>query len=225
MKAMILAAGEGKRMQPLTRDIPKPLLWLNGKTLIDHHVEALQSAGFDEVVINIHYLGEMIRTHINQRTDLSIKISFSKEPELLETAGGIKKALPLLGVEPFAVVSGDIYTDYDFRRLRVFDIRKKAHLVMVDNPEHHAEGDFSIASSGLLKLDGSRLTWGSIGIFSAGFFDSVKPGRCSLRHLFDTSIPRGELTGEYYRGFWTDVGTPRRLKELRDTVKGVINRP
>lgn len=222
---MILAAGEGKRMRPLTRDLPKPLLWLNGKTLIDHHVEALQYAGFDEVVINIHYLGKMIRTHFSQRTDLSIKISFSEEPELLETAGGIKKALSMLGVEPFAVVSGDIYTDYDFRQLREFDIRKKAHLVMVDNPEHHADGDFSIAASGLLKLDGSSLTWGSIGVFTAGFFDSVKPGRWSLRQLFDISIPRGEITGEHYKGFWTDVGTPERLNELRDTVQGVIKRP
>jgi len=216
MKAMILAAGEGKRMRPLTRNLPKPLLRLKEKTLIDHHVEDLQNAGFSEVVINLHYLPEMIRVHFQKRTDLSIKISFSEEFELLETAGGIKKALTILGNDPFAVISGDVYTSYDFRQLRNLRLgEKKAHLVMVDNPPHHKGGDFSIDSCGLLGLGGDKLTWGSIGVFKPGLFDNVGSGRCTLRTLFDTAIPSGEISGEYYDGFWSDVGTPERLEQLR----------
>lgn len=219
MKAMILAAGEGKRMRPLTDNLPKPLLRLNEKTLIDHHVEHLQDAGFSEVVINLHYLAGMIRDHFRKRTDLSIRISFSEESELLETAGGIKNALSVLGNDPFAVISSDVYTDYDFRQLRNLSLGdNKAHLVMVDNPQHHRDGDFSIGSYGLLGLEGDKLTWGSIGVFKPEFFDDVGPGKCTLRTLFDTSIPEGELSGEYHDGFWTDVGTPERLDQLRQLI-------
>ena len=215
MKAMILAAGEGRNMMPLTRDVPKPLLQVRGKALINYHVEALRDAGFEQIVINVHYLAERIKQHLGNGADLGIQISYSFEPELLETAGGIHQALPLLGNQPFAVISSDIFTDYDYRKLRRIKLRNKAHLIMVDNPAHHIDGDFSIDSNGILRSTGKKLNWASMGVFSPAFFDTMKPGRCPLRTLFEMAIERGEITGEYFGGMRIDVGTPERLDALK----------
>ena len=214
MKAMILAAGEGKNMMPLTRDLPKPLLEVHGKSLIDYHIEALRDAGFEEIIINLYYLGEKIKVHLGDGSSLGISIRYSFEPELLETAGGIQLALPLLGDQPFAVISGDIFTDYDYRKLRQLRLENNAHLIMVDSPEHHPGGDFSIDSNGVLRLTGKKLNWSSIGVFSPAFFASMKPGKCRLRKLFDSAVQRGELTGESFDGLRIDVGTPERLHAL-----------
>ena len=214
---MILAAGEGRRMMPLTRDLPKPLLQVHGKTLIDHLIDALRDAGFIEVVINVCYQADKIKKHLGNGSRHGIQIAYSEEGELLETAGGIQKALPMLGDQPFAVVSGDIFTDYDLRRLRDYDLHCGAHLVMVDNPAHHPDGDFAIDAAGRLRHEGDKLTWASLGVFSPDFFRKMAPGKCALRELFDVAVRRGEITAEYHGGFYADVGTPERLRILRAT--------
>ena len=216
MKVMILAAGQGQRMLPLTENLPKPLLAVGGKTLLDHRIEALRCAGFTEFVLNLHYLGDQIRAHLGDGSQLGIEIQYSDEDELLETAGGIHKALPLLGDQPFAVVSADTFTDYDFQMLRNMRLDRRAHLVMVDNPEHHPEGDYAIDEEGLLSLAGTKLTYAGMGLFSPEFFSSLQPGRRMLRELFDRSVNLSEISAEYYSGFWRDVGTPERLYALRE---------
>ena len=204
-------------MMPLTRNLPKPLLEVHGKPLIVYHIEALRDSGFEEVVINLHYLGEKIREYLGDGSNFGIPISYSVEPELLETAGGIQRALPLLGEKPFAVISSDIYTDYDYASLRRLRMKKQAHLIMVDNPEHHTGGDFSIDSDGILRMTGDRLNWASIGVFEPRFFSRMKPGRCKLRVLFDEAVALGEITGEYFTGLRVDVGTPERLRALENS--------
>lgn len=211
---MILAAGKGERMYPLTRDLPKPMLTVRGKALIDYHLEALAHAGFRDVVINLHYHAEQLREHVGDGQRHGLNIAYSVEDELLETAGGILAALPLLGDEPFAAISADIYTDYDFSRLVACE--RLAHLVMVPNPPHHPTGDFTLGNDGVLGLAGSgqTYTWASIGVFDPAFFSDTKPGPQRLREPFDRLIAEGRLTGEVYPGDWTDVGTPERLAAL-----------
>jgi MurNAc alpha-1-phosphate uridylyltransferase len=222
MKAMILAAGRGERMRPLTDTTPKPLLPAGGKPLIVWHLERLASTGFREVVINHAHLGEQIEAALGDGNRFGLSIRYSAEPPgALETAGGIAQALPLLGTEPFLVVNGDIWCDWDFAlaRQRASTLRPgQAHLVFVDNPAQHAGGDFCLDGE-TVKLAcanaGPTLTYAGTGIFTPVFFTGVATGAImKLRPLLDTAIAKGWVSGEHHRGKWVDVGTPERLAEL-----------
>ena len=220
MKAMILAAGRGERMRPLTDHTPKPLLVAGGKPLIVWHIERLAAAGFRELVINHAHLGEQLEAALGDGSRWGVRIAWSPEPPgALETAGGIAHALPLLGDSPFLVVNGDIWCDWDFSRARALGGRC-AHLVMRDNPAHHAGGDFRLdetSSPAQLRLadGGPTLTYCGIGVFAPSFFAEVPRGAVmKLRPLLDAAIPRGIVTGERHTGRWVDVGTPERLDAL-----------
>jgi MurNAc alpha-1-phosphate uridylyltransferase len=216
MKAMILAAGRGERMRPLTDHTPKPLLMAGGKPLIVWHLERLAAAGFKEIVINHAHLGAQIEQALGDGAQWGLSIQYSAEPPgALETAGGIATALPLLGNEPFLVVNGDVYSDFDFGRFSPCTAAL-AHLVMVDNPAHNTKGDFSLNGEYVVYANGEQtLTYAGIGVFSPAFFSEVKPGTImKLRPLLDAAIAAGTLTGERHTGRWVDVGTPQRLAEL-----------
>ncbi|HJV94003.1 MAG TPA: nucleotidyltransferase family protein [Azonexus sp.] len=221
MKAMILAAGRGERMRPLTDHTPKPLLMAGGKPLIAWHLERLAAAGFRDVVINHAHLGGQIEAALGDGAPWGLRIAYSPEPPgALETAGGIATALPLLGDQPFLVVNGDIYCDWDFNRARQLE-GKIAHLVMVDNPAHHAGGDFSLDGEHVTSAQGGQtLTYAGIGLFIPAFFANVTPGSVmKLRPLLDAAIAAGTLTGERHAGRWVDVGTPQRLAELDQELR------
>lgn len=216
MKAMILAAGRGERMRPLTDHTPKPLLMAGGKPLIVWHLERLAAAGFRDIVINHAHLGAQIEAALGDGSPWELRIAYSPEPPgALETAGGIATALPMLGGDPFLVVNGDVYCDWDFNQARQL-ASVSAHLVMVANPAHHAGGDFSLDGDRVIYATGEQtLTYAGIGVFSPSFFADVKPGSImKLRPLLDAAIAAGTLTGERYAGRWVDVGTPQRLAEL-----------
>ena len=213
MKAMILAAGRGERMRPLTDATPKPLLAVHGTPLLDRLISQLARAGFTDIVINIAHLGERIRAHLGTGARLAVDIRYSDEgPAGLETGGGIHRALPLLACDPFLVVNGDIYTDYDFARLPT-SLAGLAHLVLVDNPEHHPEGDFGLRD-GRVADAAPRLTFAGIGVYRAALFAEATAERFPLAPLLRHAAARGMISGEHYRGPWTDVGTPERLAAL-----------
>lgn len=219
MKAMILAAGLGERMRPLTDHTPKPLLRVGGSALIEYHLRGLAAAGFREVVINVSHLANQIEDFCRDGSQWGLNIRYSPEVDPLETAGGIVKALPLLGDQPFAVVNGDIWTDFPLCRLheRILSDEVSAHLVLVDNPAHHPGGDFELGSGGrlgLLKRGQKGFTYSGIAIFSPAFFAGLVPEKTPLRPLFEAAIERGEISGELYSGGWEDVGTPERLAAL-----------
>ncbi len=210
---MILAAGRGERMLPLTRDLPKPLLPVDGTTLIQRHLKHLAESGIERVVINVHHFADKIIDVLGD-AQFGMPISYSREEELLETAGGIQAALPLLGDEPFLIVNGDVYTDFPFHTL--LDVGDKLpHLVMIPNPEHHPNGDFALEADGVLKNEGAEcFTYSGIGVYQARFFAHVAPGKLKLRALFDAAVSQKSLYGELYTGFWSDIGTPERYKQL-----------
>jgi len=211
---MILAAGRGLRMRPLTDHTPKPLLEVRGKALIDYHLEALAAAGLEGVVINLHHLGERIRAHVGDGSRYGLIVQYSVEPQLLETAGGIAHALDLLDGPSFLVVSADIFTGFDLTGLPSLS-GQSAHLVMVPNPPHHERGDFALADDGRLALEGpERLTYANIGIYSRTLFEDLAPSPLRLRVLLDREIAAGRMTGEIFTGCWSDVGTPERLEAL-----------
>ena len=213
MKAMILAAGRGERLRPLTDTTPKPLLEVCGKPLIVHHLEALACAGFTEIVINLSWLGEQIRARLGDGADFGVSIAYSEEVEALETAGGIQQALSLLG-ERFIVVNGDVYCDYDFARLRAGD--SLAHLVLVDNPDHNHTGDFSLEGA-TVGNDGSPLyTFSGIAQYQRRFFTDLAPGKQALAPLLRVAAERAQVSGELFRGEWVDIGTAERLARLND---------
>ena len=218
MKAMILAAGRGERMRPLTDTTPKPLLPAGGKPLIVWHLQRLAAADFTEVVINHAHLGKQIEDMLGDGHQLGLSIRYSPEPAgALETAGGIANALPLLGDDTFLVVNGDIYCDWNMSRARSALAEKdQAHLVLVDNPEHHPAGDFTLDNVGRVNANGSRkLTFAGIGIYRPDFFSAVSRGHSAklLPHLL-AAMRAGTVSGEWHRGRWTDVGTPERLAQL-----------
>lgn len=221
MKAFILAAGRGERMRPLTDHTPKPLLVAGGKPLIVWHLERLAAAGFRAIVINHAHLGAQIEQALGDGSRWGLRIQYSPEPPgALETAGGIATALPLLGDQPFLVVNGDIYCDWDFKRARTLS-EKTAHLVMVANPAHHAGGDFSLDGERVVYAHGEQtLTYAGISVFSPSFFANIQAGTVmKLRPLLDAAIAAGTLTGERFTGRWVDVGTPQRLAELDQELK------
>ena len=225
MKAFILAAGRGERMRPLTDHTPKPLLVAGGKPLIAWHLERLAAAGFRDIIINHAHLGALIEQTLGDGSQWGLRIQYSPEPPgALETAGGIATALPLLGDEPFLVVNGDVYCDFDFGRfprLTVEGWKPAAHLVMVANPAHHSGGDFSLNGDRVVYANGEQtFTYAGIGVFSPSFFAGVQPGSVmKLRPLLDAAIAAGTLTGERYTGRWVDVGTPQRLAELDQELR------
>ncbi|MDH3386925.1 MAG: nucleotidyltransferase family protein [Gammaproteobacteria bacterium] len=211
MKAMILAAGRGERMRPLTDAVPKPLLEVRGKPLIVYHLEALGAAGFTDIVVNLSWLGERIRGLLSDGRGFGLKIEYSEEAEALETAGGIVQALPLLG-ERFVVVNADIFTDYDFGGLRQIDSR--AHLVLVDNPGHNPEGDFTLDQSVVANNGSPRYTFSGIAQYQREFFDGLAAGKRALAPLLRAAADDHRVTGEVFHGGWVDIGTPERLALL-----------
>lgn len=216
MRAMILAAGRGERMRPLTDHTPKPLLLVGGKPLIAWHIERLAHAGFRDLVINHAHLGKQIESALGDGSHFGVSIAYSDEGEALETAGGIANALPLLGAAPFLVVNGDIYTDYDFSQLTHQPMDGVvAHLVLVDNPPQHAGGDFYLEGGRLVEYGALRQTFSGIGVYRPELFASVTPGsKARLAPLLHAAIAEKRVTAEHYRGDWVDVGTPERLQAL-----------
>lgn len=214
MKAMILAAGKGERLRPLTLHTPKPLVRVGGKPLIEYHIEALARAGFRELVINHAWLGVQIEDHLGDGARFGVRIAYSAEGEPLETGGGIRKALPLLGDQPFVVVNGDIFTDYDFSRLRDIPVAS-AHLVLVDNPEHHADGDFAWREGRLVAdREGSpRLTYSGIAVLHPRLFADSPDGAFKLAPLLRRAQADGSASAEHFTGRWIDVGTHERLEQ------------
>lgn len=213
MKAMILAAGRGERMRPLTDQTPKPLLTAGGKTLIEYHITALRQAGIRELVINVAWLANQIIDYLGDGSRFNLRIQYSIETTALETAGGILNALPLLGDQPFVVVNSDIYTDYDFCTL-VQTPEKLAHLILVENPEQHSQGDFSITNHLLCEKSQETFTFSGIALYQKSFFDDLSPGKTPLAPLLSKAMQQQQITAEVYRGKWFDIGTPERLKKL-----------
>lgn len=220
MKAMILAAGRGERMRPLTDHTPKPLLRVGGKPLIVWHIEHLAAAGFRDLVINHAHLGGQIEAALGNGAQFGVSIQYSPEPEALETAGGIAQALPLLGDEPFLVVNGDVYTDYDFTRVNgQLGEDQLAWLVLVDNPEHNGRGDFALEGRCVDEQGQEMHTFSGIGIYRPALFSGVTRGsKAKLAPLLREAMRSGKVGGEYFGGRWVDVGTPQRLEELDRTL-------
>ena len=220
MKAMILAAGRGERMRPLTDTLPKPLVTVNGKPLIAYHIERLVAAGIVDIVINLAHLGEKIEASLGDGSQWGANIIYSPEPEGgLETAGGILHALPLLGDQPFIVVNGDVWTDYDFSLLASVVLNKcLAHLVLVDNPAHHPAGDFYLSAQAKVEElgDNDALTFSGISVLHPYLFNGVSAGRSKLAPLFRAAMQQQKISGEYYAGDWQDIGTLARLESLRN---------
>lgn len=216
MKAMILAAGRGDRMRPLTDQCPKPLLPVAGAPLIVWHIRRLAAAGFRDIVINGGWLGERLPHALGDGRQFGVRLQFSLEGwPALETAGGIATALPLLGEQPFALVNGDVFTDYPFARLQERELgAHDAHLVLVPNPEHHARGDFAL-QDGVLADGEPRLTYSGMGVFAPRFFAGLAPRQpAPLGPLLRTAISERRISGECFDGYWQDVGTPERLQSL-----------
>ena len=238
MKAMLLAAGRGERMGPLTSDLPKPLLSLGPETLLGRHLRRLAAAGFGEIVINLSYRGGQIRAAIGDRTPWGQAVAYSEEGEPpLETAGGIVHALPLLGDEPFLAVSTDVVTDFDFSTLRAVGVElgrgaeASGHLVLVPNPPHHPDGDFELTGGGRLGTATPRYTFSGIAVLRPALFRGLAPGIRPLRDVLFPAVRRGALGGEVFGGLWRDVGTPERLADARALIseiprqKGGARRP
>lgn len=215
MKAMILAAGRGERMRPLTDTVPKPLLKVGQWNLIEHHLRSLARSGVREVVINLAHLAEQIRSALGDGHRYGVQITYSDEsPQALETGGGIRNALPLLGSTTFLVVNADLWTDYPLEPRELAE-GQLAHLVLVDNPPHHPRGDFHLEGDRVLNEGEPRLTFSGIAYYRPELFARSGPGAFPLAPLIRTASDEGAVTGEHFRGEWMDVGTPERLEELR----------
>ena len=236
MKAMVLAAGRGERMGELTLKRPKPLIEVAGKPLLQHHLERLKVAGFTEIVINTSYLGNQIQEFVGDGSQWGLTISCTYEEARLETAGGILNALPLLGTDPFLVINGDIWIDYPLQQLRrpLSELSgcgklaapgndPMAHLILVDNPSHHPEGDFAL-QDGLVNVEGDcKLTFSGLSVLSPTLFAASEPGRAPLAPLLRGYMATHRVTGEHFNGTWIDVGTPLRLQQLADQLSSVTN--
>jgi N-acetyl-alpha-D-muramate 1-phosphate uridylyltransferase len=220
MRAMILAAGRGERMRPLTDTQPKPLLQVGGKALIEYHIEALASAGIGDIVINLAWQGRLIREALGDGRQFGVRIHYSEEPEgALETGGGVCQALPLLGPAPFLVISGDIWSDFPLAscaaRLAAGDV---AHFVLVPNPEFHAQGDFGL-TAGRAVDDVPRHTYANIGVLRPQFFGGRSTARFPIAPLMFDWVRKGRVSGELYRGRWRNVGTPAQLRQLDNELR------
>jgi len=221
MKAMLLAAGRGERMRPLTDRTPKPLLVVGGRPLVAWHLQALARAGVEEVIVNLSWLGGQIRAALGDGRQFGVRIRYSEEGSPpLETGGGIFQALPLLGPAPFLVVNGDTFTDLDLSALRL-PAAADARLVLVPNPPEHPQGDFVLDGENVVDREGPRLTYSGIGIFSPALFAGCTAGRFPLRPLLERAIAAGRLQGQRHDGRWLDIGTPERLAALNRRLAGV----
>jgi len=233
---MLLAAGRGERMRPLTDHTPKPLLKVGGKPLIVWHIERLVSAGIIEIIINYAHLGSQIEASLGDGSNFGARISYSPEVTALETAGGIAYALPILGKEPFAVINGDIYCDYDLTRLAshaptLAANGDTAHLVLINNPVHHPNGDFVLLGNRILPSPVSdseelstKLTFSGIGLYQPAIFANLTRGnKAPLAPLLREQIALGKVSGEHFTGCWIDVGTPQRLEELDNALRTTQN--
>lgn len=216
MKAMILAAGRGERMRPLSDRLPKPLLEAGGKALVVWLIERLRAGGFRDLVLNHAHLGAMIESALGDGAALGVTLRYSPEATALGTAGGIAQALPLLGEAPFVAANGDVFCDFAFDRLRVHSLGTAlAHLVLIDNPPHHPAGDFTLSGAQVGNAAADRLTFAGIGLYSPALFARVQRGeRAELAPLLREAADAGRVTGERFTGRWVDVGTPERLAAL-----------
>jgi N-acetyl-alpha-D-muramate 1-phosphate uridylyltransferase len=217
MKAMLLAAGRGERLRPITDHIPKALVEAGGKPLIGWHLERLARAGFREAVINVSHLGERIVERLGDGRAYGLRLHYSRERERLETAGGIANALPLLGTDPFLLVNADVYCECDFARLREVSLGDRlAHLVVVPNPPHKAKGDFELRGGLIVGDDPApRYTYSGVALMKPALVAPVKPGeKAALAPLLYAAASNRRLGGELYEGLWQDVGTIERLAEL-----------
>ncbi len=235
MIAMLLAAGRGERMRPLTDHTPKPLLEAGGKPLIVWHIEKLVHAGIRKLVINHAHLGAQIEAALGDGNQFGAEIQYSPEASALETAGGIANALPMLGDKPFAVINSDIFSDYDFSHLpeRALSLQTNgdvAHLVLVNNPSHHPKGDFAlhenriVPESRIPNPESSLLTFSGIGLYQPALFGHISRGNIApLAPLLRAQIALGKVSGEHHKGFWVDVGTPQRLAELDRQIRSALH--
>lgn len=223
MKAMILAAGRGERLRPLTDETPKPLIKVAGKSLIEYHLENLAKAGFNEIVINTAWLAEKIHQQLGDGSRYGVNIQYSDEGEALETAGGIINALPLLDDEPFIVINGDIWCDFDFSALDISTLQKlnekiQCHLVLVKNPEHNQKGDFALQDCMIKNTGDTMYTFSGIGIYNASFFIEQESGITPLAPIIRKKCQENLVSGQLHKGRWTDVGTLERLQDLEDQL-------
>lgn len=224
MKAMILAAGMGNRMRPLTLHTPKPLLEVGGKPLIVWHIEKLQKIGVTEIVINTAWLGEKLANTLGDGSQFGVTILWSHEGEGLETAGGIINALPLLGTDPFILVNGDVWTTMDFSTLLDVDLGdKQAHLVLVDNPPQHTKGDFILANDLAYSFEqdqlGEALTYSGVAVLKPQMFVGLENGKRPLAPLLKQAMQQQQVSAEKMQAIWVDVGTPDRLEQLDQQIK------
>ncbi|WP_444997204.1 N-acetylmuramate alpha-1-phosphate uridylyltransferase MurU [Aliikangiella sp. IMCC44359] len=227
MKAMILAAGRGERMMPLTLNTPKPLLTVQGKPLLQYHIERLKNAGMTQIVINHCYLGEQIVNYFGDGSKLGVKIQWSAETKALETAGGIRQALPLLGKAPFLVINSDIWTEYPYEKLLkspyLGPLEKKqtlAHLVLVKNPQQNALGDFGLINNNITNKAETMWTFSGIAVYDPAFIEKCQLGNAmSLTPLLRDAANASRISGEIYTGEWHDIGTPERLTLLEKNLK------
>lgn len=219
MRAMILAAGRGERMRPLTNKTPKSMLEVNGKPLIQYHVEHLVQAGIVDIVINHAQFGDQIEDYLGDGKIWGARIIYSPEDDNpLDTAGGIVEALPLLGEEPFITVNADIWTDFPFQQLLNLSedlVNHSAHIVLVDNPDHNVKGDFFLSDNSVLNIGDSMLTFSGISVFKPEFFKDCVSGSAPLAPMIRRAASQGRVSGSHYQGQWRDIGTPERLHKLR----------
>jgi N-acetyl-alpha-D-muramate 1-phosphate uridylyltransferase len=217
MKAMILAAGRGERLRPLTERLPKPLVEAGGKALIDWHLQRLAAAGYRDAVINVSHLADQVVAHVGDGARYGVRVAWSREREPLETAGGIANARALLGDAPFLLVNSDIYCEYDFSRLKTLPLDANlAHLVLVPNPVHHPQGDFTLESGMVGNGAAPRYTYAGVAVVSPQLVSAVKPGdKAALGPLLRQAAGDRRLSADLFDGLWTDVGTIERLTELR----------
>jgi N-acetyl-alpha-D-muramate 1-phosphate uridylyltransferase len=214
-RAMLLAAGRGERMRPITDSRPKPLIEIAGKPVIVYHLEALARAGVREVVINLSWLGEQIRVALGDGGRYGLHIAYSDEgPVPLETGGGIHRALPLLGPGAFLVINSDVWTDMDFSRVPTLEEGADARLVLAPNPPHHPRGDFGLEGDLVVEREADRFTYTGIGLYRPELFEGCAPGKFPLLPLLQRAIASRRLRGEVYRGKWLDIGSPDRLASL-----------
>jgi len=218
---MVLAAGRGERLRPLTDTLPKPLVAVGGRPLISWHLAALARAGVREVVVNLSWLGEQLRAALGDGREFGVAIRYSEEgPVPLETGGGILRALPLLGPEPFLVVSGDVWTDIDFARVTL-EPEALAHLVLIPNPPHHPRGDFGLEGELVVSAAHERFTYANVGLYRPEFFAGCTAVRFPLLEPLNRAIAARRVRGELHRGQWCDVGTPERLAALNAKLAAV----
>ncbi|MHB1540656.1 MAG: N-acetylmuramate alpha-1-phosphate uridylyltransferase MurU [Steroidobacteraceae bacterium] len=225
-KAMLLAAGRGERLRPITDTVPKPLVAVAGKPLIAYHLEALAAAGIHEVIVNVSWLGEQIRSALGTGARYGVRITYSDEgPEPFETGGGIFRALPMLGPAPFLIINADIWLERDLRGCAALPEDADARIVLTSNPEHHPHGDFGLEDGWVVERSSNRLTYTGVGVYRPQFFLGCRPGRFPLLPLLKRAIAAGRLRGERFEGPWFDAGSPERLARLDGWLRARSARP